>query len=434
MKKSFTAVLFSLLLLNVITFAQSKKAYILSEGGFSSGSSKLSMYSISQNQFIQNIFTPGNLGLYPDGLLFYDNFLYLLEQGNYGGAGKIYRLDTNGAVQSSFSFGTNPYSLAAANSKIYATNGPTGKVSVLNINSFNVIKEITVGVYPQEILAVNNLVFVCNTSMYGGQKDSTVSVINATNDSVIAVITVHKDPSSLAVSKDGKLLIGCPGSGGKIFKVDMNTFQKTDSIAVSSGFDKDISVDRNTGNIYFINYSNGISYCDFSNHQTVNVITNPNPATMYFYGYNYDYTNNKHLIADAKDFIVNGSLYVYNASGTMENSFTTGIAPRRIIFNVQQSVPVNEISEIVKGFELYQNFPNPFNPSTSIRFSLLKQNNIELTVYDAAGKEVSVLLNGTRKAGTYEYKFDAGKLSSGIYFYKLSTESQSVVKKMMLIK
>ncbi len=434
MKKLLLALLFSLLLIQDFTFGQIQKAYILSEGGFSSGSSKLSLYNISQNVFTQNIFSPGNLGLYPDGLIFCNNSLYLLEQGNYGGQGKIYKLDTNGIVQNYRSFGINPYSLAIADNKIYTTNGPSSKVIVLDINNFTTIKEITVGLFPQEIIAYKNKIFVCNTSIYGGSKDSTISVINTTTDSIIATISVHKDPSSLAISKDSALLVGCPGNNGKIFKIDVNTYQKFDSISLSSGFDRDISVDMNSGNIYYINYNNGISYCNFSTGQVTDIINNPNPSVNYFYGYNYDYISSKHFIVDAKNFMINGNLYIYNSNGSLANTFTTGIAPRRIVFNSYSTVSIRQISEIVSGFELYQNYPNPFNPSTIIKFSLPKADFVNLLVFDVTGKEVMKLLNENKPAGTYEINFNAENLSSGVYFYRLITSTYSDIKRMILVK
>lgn len=86
-------------------------------------------------------------------------------------------------------------------------------------------------------------------------------------------------------------------------------------------------------------------------------------------------------------------------------------------------------------FALMQNYPNPFNPRTTITYSLSRGSTITLKVYDLMGREVAVLVNNEKKtAGTYEVSFDAANLSSGIYFYKLQTESTMVIKKMVLIK
>ncbi len=86
------------------------------------------------------------------------------------------------------------------------------------------------------------------------------------------------------------------------------------------------------------------------------------------------------------------------------------------------------------AFELYQNYPNPFNPSTTISFSVQKESYISLKVYNAIGKEVAALIKGNKPAGEYHINFNAGNFSSGIYFYKLSAGSFTMIKKMILLK
>ncbi len=86
------------------------------------------------------------------------------------------------------------------------------------------------------------------------------------------------------------------------------------------------------------------------------------------------------------------------------------------------------------SYNLSQNFPNPFNPETQINFSIPKMENVRITIYDALGKEVEVLMDETLNSGNYSVKWNAGRYASGIYFYRMSTPSFNVVKKMMLIK
>jgi len=81
---------------------------------------------------------------------------------------------------------------------------------------------------------------------------------------------------------------------------------------------------------------------------------------------------------------------------------------------------------------LYQNTPNPFNKSTVIRFDLPKQGKIKLAVYDVHGREVKVLVNDVKQAGSHIINFDANTLSSGIYYYRLTTESGNAVRKMII--
>jgi YVTN family beta-propeller protein len=309
-------------------------AYILSEGGITPGSSMLSFYSISADSFYADIFNPGTLGLFTDGLIIINKNLYLTEQGNFGSAGKIYKLDTNGTAITSQVTGTNPYSLTTANNKIYITNGPASNVSVLDINNFSLITTINVGAYPQEIISIGNKVFVCNTSIFGGAQDSTVSVIDATTDQIVETIVVQKDPSSLAITNDNKLIVGCPGQFGFAYIIDPDAYNKIDSFLSIDGMGKDIAVDNGSNEIYFISGSNNITKIDIASRVSVVVIANPNPASTFFYGYNFDLSNKKHYVCDARNFTVSGSLYIYDENGTLEQTFTTGIAPRRVVFKI----------------------------------------------------------------------------------------------------
>ncbi|MBS1513896.1 MAG: T9SS type A sorting domain-containing protein [Bacteroidetes bacterium] len=95
-------------------------------------------------------------------------------------------------------------------------------------------------------------------------------------------------------------------------------------------------------------------------------------------------------------------------------------------------------NEIVIGtpfsFELSQNYPNPFNPYTVINYQLSAAGFVSLKVIDISGREVSSLVNEVKNAGYYSVTFDAKSLSSGTYFYKLSTDKFSDVKKMVVVK
>jgi hypothetical protein len=71
------------------------------------------------------------------------------------------------------------------------------------------------------------------------------------------------------------------------------------------------------------------------------------------------------------------------------------------------------------GYSLLDNYPNPFNPATNIRFSLPARELVTLKVYDALGREVSTLVNSVKDPGTYTVRFDGSRLASGVYFYRL---------------
>jgi len=87
-----------------------------------------------------------------------------------------------------------------------------------------------------------------------------------------------------------------------------------------------------------------------------------------------------------------------------------------------------------QSFTLAQNYPNPFNPTTNINFSVPKSSNIKITIYDAIGSEIGVLINKQLSTGNYTVEWDGSSYSSGIYFYKMESNEFVQTRKMILIK
>jgi hypothetical protein len=87
-----------------------------------------------------------------------------------------------------------------------------------------------------------------------------------------------------------------------------------------------------------------------------------------------------------------------------------------------------------RSISLSQNFPNPFNPTTEIEFSLSRTEQVRLAVFDILGREVAVLGTGQMSAGLHRVQFDGANLPAGIYFYRLEAGAQSFTRKMMLLK
>ena len=85
-------------------------------------------------------------------------------------------------------------------------------------------------------------------------------------------------------------------------------------------------------------------------------------------------------------------------------------------------------------FALLQNYPNPFNPTTNIRFDIPTASNITLKVYDIIGNEIATLVNEFKNPGKYLIQFDASKLSSGVYFYRIQADNFINTKKLLLLK
>ena len=94
-----------------------------------------------------------------------------------------------------------------------------------------------------------------------------------------------------------------------------------------------------------------------------------------------------------------------------------------------------DVPPVPQTFMLEQNYPNPFNPSTTIDFTLAEDGRLTLKVFDLLGREVATLVDNDLKAGIkHSVKFDASRLSAGMYFYRLDTGKNSMVKKLLLTK
>ncbi|MDX1547292.1 MAG: T9SS type A sorting domain-containing protein [Rhodothermales bacterium] len=112
------------------------------------------------------------------------------------------------------------------------------------------------------------------------------------------------------------------------------------------------------------------------------------------------------------------------------------VIPVRAVFLVPSGGPVadEEAAEVPSAITLAPNYPNPFNPTTTIEFALPRTTDVRLSVYDLLGREVALLVDGLRAAGTHRVEVDAARWSSGLYLYRLEAGGQSQTRRMMLVK
>jgi hypothetical protein len=181
-------------------------------------------------------------------------------------------------------------------------------------------------------------------------------------------------------------------------------------------------------------------------------LLDPQPAVFLPTQVNVSLSSDKVTFTNLENLIVNG------ANDTSENKFTyyytlpnpvnaryvkfSTIAPNDAwIFVDEYEVlaPVttgikNQSSKVTAKYGLSQNYPNPFNPGTNINFSVERPSNVTLAVYNILGQKVATLVNSFMQAGSYIYQFDASKLASGVYFYRIEAGNFLSVKKMILMK
>ncbi len=190
--------------------------------------------------------------------------------------------------------------------------------------------------------------------------------------------------------------------------------------------------------------SNGLSVVNFSgSSQSVTLdLTGTNlkftggfdPGTTYWVNDLYNGTSTQTLGSDLSSFDVSLSSYgsaVYTISILEEMVNLPPIPP---IVSVDDQVAV-----IPSDFHLFQNFPNPFNPSTTIRYSIVEPGNVSIKIYDILGREIKTFVNEVKSTGTYSFTWFGdnnigNRVSSGIYLYRMESGSFIETKKMILLK
>lgn len=209
---------------------------------------------------------------------------------------------------------------------------------------------------------------------------------------------------------------------------DIHFFDAQTGIAVSNLWNNQGAVSRTTnGGVNWTTqiFQYGLFGLDF-----------PSPLIGYAAGFNgfvykstdggvswVQQTSNTAAFLKSVDFVDSVNGYISGDGGVILKTTNGGITA---VTNIETRIP--------SEYKLYQNYPNPFNPVTKIRFELPYKNNVEIKIFNVLGQEIVTLVNGILSEGFHEFTFDGSNLSSGIYFYRLKTDTFVESKKMLLIK
>ncbi|MBC8488444.1 MAG: T9SS type A sorting domain-containing protein [Bacteroidetes bacterium] len=191
-----------------------------------------------------------------------------------------------------------------------------------------------------------------------------------------------------------------------------------------------MDIDQTTGYLYFVFY-------DRRNHSN-------NLTDVYIARSTDGGTTFENIIISATPFLpVSGFFGDYSCISAHDNKVRPiwarldGSTPNISVWTAIIDFPANVINittNIPSEYHLGQNFPNPFNPTTSIKFDIPGSTFTKIKIYDILGKEIATLVSEELSAGSYEVEWDASEYTSGIYMYKLITNDFSETKKMLLIK
>ncbi|HPO57015.1 MAG TPA: SdrD B-like domain-containing protein [Ignavibacteriaceae bacterium] len=250
---------------------------------------------------------------------------------------------------------------------------------------------------------------------------------------------------SVTVSAAGDIYAGSFGNG--IFKSE-NGGASWSNLIVGYPFIWSIAVDANNV-IYAGTYGNGIFVS--ANGGSTFTQFNTGLNNMYIYNISVDGGNNVfvnswaggvfYLPAGAVQWSSMGmsglgvsSIFINPTATEGSSVLYLGTSDGKLYKNVSAPTTTKDNQNVPQEFSLSQNYPNPFNPSTVIQFSLKNSEQVKLAVFNVLGETVATLVDEVMSAGTHQVRFDATGLQSGVYFYRISTPSNSVTKKMMLMK
>tara|TARA_B100000614_G_scaffold1415_1_gene1541 strand:- start:377 stop:1600 length:1224 start_codon:yes stop_codon:yes gene_type:complete len=149
------------------------------------------------------------------------------------------------------------------------------------------------------------------------------------------------------------------------------------------------------------------------------------------------FTGNMTSTLDGDDIIASndGKSIIYNLNGNLQTKvFTFEIAPSNLIVSSSSAESVNVDAISPSAFMLNSVYPNPFNPSTTVSYSIEKNINVNISIYNMSGQKVSELVNTNQTVGNYSITWDASNQPSGLYFVRLSAGNQISSQKIMLVK
>ncbi len=213
--------------------------------------------------------------------------------------------------------------------------------------------------------------------------------------------------TAVIIDQNNKVWIGFAWSGIATFDGDTTwTFYNTGNSGMTGDRILSLCADEE-GKLWVGTYGGGLDVFDGTNWATY---TEPN--------------------GELPGNIVN-SIYVENKNLVWLGISSVGLVKKDIVTSVKD----DHRQDLGPGdFVLSQNYPNPFNPTTTIDYSIPKSGFVKLKVYNLLGQHVADLFNGNERAGKHHVVFDASKLASGVYYYKLESNSQVTTKKMLLLK
>ena len=442
--------LFALFFLLVMSAAPSAAqqtigVYVGNQGNFSDNNGSVTFYDPATNQATEVL---GDFGTLVQSLRLYEGRGYVMS--NTSGAIDILNLDTRQRVAQIANVPNPRYMAVVGEDKAYVSNLFGATVTIVDLAGEAAVGAIDVGSNPEDVAVVGTRAYVANSG-FGG--DSTLTVIDTETDTVLETLDLACDgPRHLEVDAEGEVWAFCIGN--TIYNADFTEIiaQTNGAVVVLNGatgevvtrFDLDFQVGAaSTGqDAYyaaasqeaFLLHGTDVLVFDTATNTRQETITLPGDESVG--GLAYDVADERFYAARITGFTTAGFVSIHGRDGQEVGRFETGIAPAHVaLLQDNTSTAVEQTGDVVPGrFGLRANYPNPFNPQTTLLFDLTQAGHTTLTIFDLLGREVAMLVDAPMTPGRYEAAWDAGRLPSGVYLSRLVTNGQVSTRRLVLLK
>lgn len=431
--------------------AKLEQILIGNEGGFGSSNATISRYNPDTKKIEDGVFLNVNgigLGDVLQSLHYNGGQIYAV----INNSAQIVLMDTESFTQQglvSLREGASPRQLLILSSEVaYVTDLYGDEIHLINPTTQQVLSnKIGVGDGPEYMIYHQEAVFVGN---YGFGQDSTIMVIDPVQHTVIDTLVAASGPGQIVVDNNGDLWVVCTGYAGD-YDAQWNLIEGTQRPGGLFRIEKDaqsqqwqvskelelkqagiqLGYDPTDELLYF--QSEGIKRVDLNQVD----VTTETIITGSYYSFFYEPTRGHLYLADAKDYVSAGSVRVIDTETLKDlDEFSVGIIPGSFlaIYDVE-STAMDQLDYLaLNQFELYPNYPNPFNPTTQLKYSIPEAGLVELLIFNSLGQKVASLEKTLKQRGYHSQTFNAQSLPSGVYYAHVIFNGYQRVTKMLLIK
>ncbi len=312
-----------------VTIGEGRGVYITNEGNFQWGNAKVSYYDITSATVTEDLYEPANgvsIGDVCQSMVLHDNKAYVVVNNS----GKVVVVDPNTFTATATITGfTSPrYILPVSNGKAYVTDFYASSIAVVDLGSNSITGHIPSSAATQELALADGKVFVTNETR------GEVHVIDPATDVVLDTIAVSRGANSIVEDADGKLWVACTGGGGTpsaLYRIDPQTAQVEASFPFPNASDSPwrLSITGGKDTLYFLN---GGAY-------RMAITDSSLPASAFvpadgrnLYALGVDPVDGTIYLSDAIDYVQRGMIYRYRPDGSLLNTFHAGTIPGSFCF------------------------------------------------------------------------------------------------------